>query len=196
MIRELLQGRMRRVVHTRRFSGHPLLRQETVAEHSYLTAHYALCIAISCVREGSRDIDYGKLLSRAIMHDVDEAVSGDLLRPIKYSSPEFRAMWEKISKDAMYGLCREMDMPELYPIWEHAKDDSLEGEILALADLISVHGYLQEEIAMGNTLALKSLRESVPYLTEFASRCCAHLRALTEECITLSLSILDEHAKR
>lgn len=181
-IAALLTGRMRRVIHTMRFSGLPRLRPETVAEHSYITTHYALCIALDMMQK-NWDVDIGVLLARAIVHDVDEAITADLPRPIKYSSTSFYSEWLRLSTDAMGKLCHELGV-DFTELWSQAKDNTLEGQILALADLMAVDGYLLEELELGNKFAVPVLENSLDFLNQFAE-CTPYqpLKDLAQECI-------------
>lgn len=55
------------------------LQRDTVANHTYFVAFYAHAIA----RLIDWDGDLGELLYRALVHDAEECISGDIVSPIK-----------------------------------------------------------------------------------------------------------------
>src|SRR5436853_94810 len=82
---EMLCGRILRVFHVHRFSGSPVHRKESVGEHLWLAALYSDLISQELeARLPEIEIDTGKLLRRAIYHDVEESITGDIVRGVKY----------------------------------------------------------------------------------------------------------------
>jgi 5'-deoxynucleotidase YfbR-like HD superfamily hydrolase len=183
---ELLTGKARLVAHVTRFAGTPLHRAENVAEHSYMTAQYALFIGLECQRLGAA-VDLGKLLSRALVHDLDEAIMVDLPRPIKYKDPVMLQRWNVMSLDAVLEVELAIGV-QFAGSWKHAKDDSLEGKILALADFISVTSYVIEEILFGNSFMVPVLRGNIIYLEGFRDRpgIGAELKTMTDDAIIVA----------
>ena len=167
-IEELLTGTARRVAHVTRFAGTPLHRTESVAEHSYMTAQYALFIGWECQRLGGA-VHMERLLARALVHDLDEAVMVDLPRPIKYADAALREAWQVMCHRAIKDMEKAIGLP-FFHTWLDAKDDSLEGAILALADLIAVTSYVLEELAFGNTYMLDVLRGNIRYLETYRDK--------------------------
>lgn len=180
-LRELLVGQTRSVIHVSRFAGTPVQRRESVAEHSYMTAQYALFIGTHCLALGAA-VDLGKLLARALVHDLDEAIMVDLPRPIKYADPALRERWHVLCVRAIAEMEKDLGVP-FYEHWKDAKDNSLEGAILALADLISVTSYCIEEIQFGNKHMEKVLRANLAYLRQYYNRAglASELRAMVRQ---------------
>jgi 5'-deoxynucleotidase YfbR-like HD superfamily hydrolase len=157
-----------------------------------MTAQYAFFIAREMEWLGSRKIDLGLLLSRALVHDMDEAVMVDLPRPIKYADPVLKERWTALCVDTIHELERLVGVP-FYKEWLTAKDDKLEGQILALADLISVTSYVIEEIKFGNSYMLDVLRGNIRYLQEFCAKNLANvLKDLAADAIWLAETYLPE----
>jgi 5'-deoxynucleotidase YfbR-like HD superfamily hydrolase len=167
-MQEMLTGKARTVAHVTRFAGIPLHRTENVAEHSYMTAQYAMFIGLECIRLGGA-VDMGKLLTRALVHDLDEAIMVDLPRPLKYRDPVLLARWQDMSREAVLQMEMALGVP-FFVAWSRAKDHSLEGRILALADLISVTSYVIEELRFGNSFMLPVLKGNIDYLMEFYNK--------------------------
>jgi 5'-deoxynucleotidase YfbR-like HD superfamily hydrolase len=86
----------------------------------------------------------------AITHDLTEALTGDLVRTFKYSSPEFKKAVNKAEDDM---LARFPSMiVELYQLWdrEAGKDKSYVEAVVKAADFMSLHQYMIREVARGN----------------------------------------------
>jgi 5'-deoxynucleotidase YfbR-like HD superfamily hydrolase len=189
-LRELLTGKARLVAHVTRFAGTPVHRHETVAEHSFHTAFIALMLGKHCVEMGAA-VDLGMLLERAIVHDIDEAIMVDLPRPVKYANPSFLQMWSGMCFEAVQGIESAIGV-EFFQAWRNAKSPSLEGRILALADLISVTSYIIEELRFGNTFMQPLLAGNIAYLREFcAKEPSSEISALARDSIELALSFTD-----
>lgn len=190
-MRELLTGKTRLVAHVSRFAGTPAHRRENVAEHSYMTAMIALFLGQHCLERGAR-VDIGKLLTRALVHDLDEAVMVDLPRPIKYADPVLKERWTSLCNEAVIQMGEAVGI-SFFTDWKNAKDDSLEGEILRLADLISVTAYLIEEARFGNTFMKSLLTGNLEYLTEFYRTArSSEIRELVLQAVTVMGPFLDE----
>lgn len=67
--------------------GVPPSIAESVADHLFLTSFIALGIAKEVTRRG-HSLDIGKVLVLSIIHDIPEAMTGDIVRHIKRSRPE------------------------------------------------------------------------------------------------------------
>ena len=186
VMKELLTGTARLVAHVSRFAGTPTHRRESVAEHSYMTAQYALFIGWHCQQIGGA-VDMAKLLSRALVHDLDEAVMVDLPRPIKYANPLLREQWTAMCHTAVKDIERALGVP-FFQAWLEAKDDSLEGNILALADLISVTSYVIEELRFGNTFMQPVLSGNIKYLEMYlaSNKVANELKALTRDALEIA----------
>jgi len=160
-LEELLCGDTRQMSSVIRYSSLPHGRGENVAEHSFYVAFYALIIAKDLEQDGQK-IDYEKLLVSALLHDLDEAITGDIIRTVKYSSKELR---DRLGMVAEFYCKRTLakfkvaKIEELFSCWDHARDpESLEGCILQLCDMLSVIAYCVERIKSGNVFMQTILR--------------------------------------
>ncbi len=154
-IYEASLGSVRRLAAIRRYSSMHVARPENVAEHMGYACLYALMVSQDLAERGHR-VDIGQVLARTVVHDLDEAMSGDIMRGFKYSNDTILRAIEATSAQNMEALVREfgggMVSDDILKFWEDAKDDSLEGEIVRFVDLLCVIAYCREEKAMGNSL--------------------------------------------
>ena len=152
---QLLVGVPVRLRYVHRFSTCRVGARETVAEHSFYTAAYALLIGrwVDALGTGQA-VDFGVLLSKAIMHDFEEGVSGDINRPFKYSTPELKEAMEAAASAAFQKTWLKVVDPAsnemLRSFWVNAKEGGIEGDIVAFADYLSVLSYVTSEIRSSN----------------------------------------------
>jgi len=168
---QLLVGEPVRVRYVTRFSTCRVLNSETVAEHSYYTALYSMVIADWVNSQLSADplVDTEVLLRRALLHDLEEARTGDMPRFFKHGDAELCAKIEESGLRAFHEVWEGVQMDEqtrmLYAgSWCNAKDDSPEGNVLAFADFLSVLAYVAEELRSSN----RTMREHLISMDEYA----------------------------
>jgi len=147
-IKSLISGSIKRLSHVFRYSSLPVTRRESVAEHTCFVALFSFAIAKDLEAKGEK-VDYGKLLKSALLHDIDESLSGDFLRCVKYGVPGLHELLDLASTRFIDSIQTQLGI-DLIHDWKDAKDSTLEGWIVSVADLLEVVSYIQEELASGN----------------------------------------------
>lgn len=189
-IRELISGGPARLRYVFRYSTSRVQHPESVAEHSYYVALYALMIATwygYTYSDGRGLFSLDKLLRRALLHDLEEARSGDFPRPFKHSSPEMEAILSAAGRQAFSQLIDkltpvELIRRELKEEWFHAKDNSLEGRIVEFADFLAVLGFMmQEGAANGNQSIKDHVMAMEDYFANFSAPAYDFLRPLVDQ---------------
>lgn len=155
-LKEVMFGDFRRVSYVFRFSSLPVQNRENVAEHSWWTAMIAMTIAAELEGgdEGSVHDLMAEVAMRAIMHDVEEIGTGDLVREAKYFDAKMREDFRRVEvafADRLFGKLGSPTSHIMKHLWATSKDFTLAGNIVALADLLSVIAYCRHEASMGNT---------------------------------------------
>lgn len=136
-----------------RFSVYKCHFREDVAQHSYLTALYAMILADLEQRRGTK-VDVEKLLRMALLHDAEEARTGDIHHPFKHQDPAFTKSIDERALEwfehLMLGLPR--DLAEDYVGLRKASWDSktTEATILKAADKLEALLWAYEEYLLGN----------------------------------------------
>lgn len=173
-LKELLAGNLSRIRNVVRFSNSTRIKDESVAEHSYFTAYYALVLGHVLSNVEGVSVDFGTMLTGALVHDIDEAVSGDFIRHFKYQDPELHKRLDDASSKLMEGAfssTSEALTGPLYAGWKSAKQDStVEGDLVAFADFLSVLSYVMNEIDCGNRKLIEQLDDMYEYAQSFYDR--------------------------
>ncbi len=73
----IMNSSIRRMAHIQRYSSFPTNRKENVAEHTFYCTITAHCIALDLLDRGF-DIDPNVVVVKAIYHDGEESLTGDL----------------------------------------------------------------------------------------------------------------------
>ncbi len=170
-IREMLLGHTQRLRYVVRFGTCYRVHNESVAEHSFYTALYAQLMSQQ-LEKNHRDFNTELVIKRALLHDAEEARSGDFPRPYKYSSPELTLALKKSSSVAFVQcflpmLRLDSDLQALLDLWQLGKDNTLEGMTVEFSDYLSVLSYIWSEINGSNKTMREHLHEMDKYQAIF-----------------------------
>lgn len=137
-----------------RYSSVPVNNPENVAEHSWQVAMLSFLLGVDITDyppfEDAERPDMYLLLARALIHDLTETMSGDIIRSYKHGSIDIREAMEHQDRQNAHRLARELGLPAVGHLCNHAKADDLEGTIISLADMLCVVSYCVAEHRLGN----------------------------------------------
>ena len=98
--------------------------------------------------------DVSEIVKRALLHDLEESVTGDILYPLHNKSPRFK---EKL--DDVRNMCVDQELFEELPeklrkyyirLWKTSKDNTKEGKMIAFADKFEILMFSIQELDIGN----------------------------------------------
>jgi len=159
-----------------RFNNTPRIASENVAEHSYYVAFLAMLIGDYLENRGIK-LNKLRLLQMALLHDIEETVSGDILAPIKQGM--FRKELEKENTKNITLLTVGLENGKIYSnLWHEVADEkTLEAKIIKLVDRMACIIYCIREIHLGNKYFRAILEceatnileysKKIPYATKF-----------------------------
>ena len=124
-----------------RLSGKFKYFEHNVAAHSFKVTKIAQYLGTVEEYNGNV-IDWKSLYEKALNHDFAEVFTGDIKTPVKYASRELKMLFSQVEEEMVENFIKE-EIPEQYrDIYrqrlQEGKDDSLEGQILAVADKIDL----------------------------------------------------------
>lgn len=134
----------RRLSNIERYNNTPRIKNENVAEHSYFVAFYVMMLADLVL-----EIDKERAMCLALIHDVEESISGDIPHNIKLKYPEMNKSLEKMNLLIAKDIFEDGDYLEL---WKETREhETLESKLVLFCDILSGYMYTKDEIKMGNT---------------------------------------------
>ncbi|BGE83080.1 Nucleotidase YfbR, HD superfamily [Staphylococcus petrasii] len=115
--------------------------EHNVAAHSFKVTKIAQYLATVEEHHGNT-IDWKSLYEKALNHDFAEVFTGDIKTPVKYARTELKMLFSQVEEEMVNTFINE-EIPEAYQdIYrkrlQEGKDDSLEGQILSVADKIDL----------------------------------------------------------
>lgn len=141
-------------------------RNESVLEHTAFVAIYSLYLGCKY----SRQVDLKFVMKAALVHDMDEVVTGDIPRPTKYYNAETREMFEQQEREAMAKIDTQIFGGYVYSSWLHAKGNTPSGSVAALADCAACIYKMWQECMSGNKGLLKFKENIEISLREIGAR--------------------------
>ena len=159
----------RSLAHAVRFSAKPQHFEESVAEHSFFTT-YITSILCDLLQAENVCINREKALMMALVHDGEEIYSGDILSPFKRHSSEVKNAIKKVNQELIQEVFADLpkNIAERYiALWnEEGRQESIEAQVVKIADRISLIGKCAEEVRAGNNFFKKIYDNELAALTD------------------------------
>lgn len=137
-----------------RFSATTRIKDESVSEHSFHVALYSMILADLEEKIFKNKVDKEKLLKSALLHDLEECLTGDIIYDFKHTHKNLTKEIKKISKKFFEDLMKKLPekiSKEYISLWQTAKDKKkIEGKIIEAADKLEGLIYALNEFTLGN----------------------------------------------
>lgn len=143
-----------------RFSVYKCHFREDVAQHSYYTALYAMILADLERRQG-REVDCERLLRMALLHDAEEATTGDIHHRFKHEDRAFAEILDSRGLEwfgKLLGGLPQGLVEEYVGLRKAVRETgSVEATILKASDKIEALLWAYEEYLLGNVQVRNAL---------------------------------------
>ena len=154
-----------RLSNSKRFANLKLDKEYSGAEHCFRVAILAMTLADDYQNRTGKKLNVEEILRKALLHDIEEAILGDIPTPVKNRSQDFKNEYKKLAEVVMtQDILPDSPMPELYlKLWKEDKDGE-SGEIIILADALEALSTAYYELKRGNMSlkkAFKNLRANI-----------------------------------
>lgn len=198
-LKEMVAGIGNQLRYVDRYATCRRNHKENVAEHQFYTAFYTLLIG-QHLRAAGREFDTGMAVVKALIHDVEEHYTGDVVRPVKHANADTQKGFEKTGSDFTEKFFKALTKDKvishwLFATWRNAKDRSDEGCVVKFADFLSVLAYLDQEVRSGNLLVMSNVIQLKAYREKFAGEEFSFIRPLVEQAYKM-VDYLDNSIKR
>ena len=172
-----------------RFSQTRLINPESVLEHTGFVCFCSLMIGKELEKAGE-EINFGTLLIKATLHDIEETITGDIACPTKYWNEDITKQVKAIEAEAAQQVLNKLDpSQQLYMYWLKSKEYK-EGFIVAIADKLAIVYKAQQEINDYSNQTLKGhMKGLIPSLRDLKNTCKTRKLIVNKDVV---LNILDE----
>lgn len=145
-----------------RYSRDKFVHPETDLEHIGWVSMWSYLAAkdIESQLGGEVSIDYGKLLIKAVSHEFDETLTGDVSSPTKYYNNDVLKSHKLMESHSVKSVERFLNL-SIYEDWANAKDSSLEGIIVKWADTLAVVYKVWVEVNLFNNSSFGIVLEEI-----------------------------------
>lgn len=127
--------------------------EHSVAAHSFKVTKIAQFLGTVEEQQGNT-IDWRSLYEKALNHDYSELFIGDIKTPVKYATPQLREMLADVEESMTENFIHNEIPLEFQAAYskrlKEGKDETLEGEILSVADKVDLMYESFGEIQKGN----------------------------------------------
>ena len=93
------------------------------------------------------------VIRKALIHDLEESETGDILYPLHHMNKEFKEKLDKVRDLCVENIVFE-ELPDLKDsyirLWKRSKDKSREGHLVAMMDKFEILMFSLKELSMGN----------------------------------------------
>lgn len=193
-LQELLFGDVTRLRYVQRYATSFNFHKENVAEHSFYVAFYAMLIG----EWYNENVDYAPITTReavmkALVHDVDEAITGDMPRGFKYGHPEVKRTLNEAAEQEVKDVFERLGIARYSELWTYDKQ-GISGAIVSIADYMAVISHMLIEIRNNNhtmTRHISSIRE---YMYSFREDRYEVFRPLLADLEELILGVIGEES--
>lgn len=189
----LVSSPMMNATNIYRYSGMKLIESENLAEHTYETIMlgYLIIGQINSLYPEDK-IDINLYMHKALHHDLEESMTGDVARPLKYHNQDVKRELNKVATQIAESMYEEyFSDTEFEEYWVNAKC-GVEGAILKVVDmLVVVFKAIREVRILNNMYFMRVVKEVLSYLHE-SRVALARVDSISDNVKTYLLTVIDE----
>lgn len=167
-IRSMVTNPLMNTSHISRYSGVKLVEPEMLDTHLINVMMLGSMLIDELNESHHESLSEGVFLEKALHHDADEALTGDVTRTLKYHNEAVHKELQNVADEVASSMySKYFNNPNYYYyLWDNAKHGK-EGGILKIVDMLDVAiKALREVELLNNMYALRIIYEVKFYLNE------------------------------
>ena len=165
---ELISSPLMNLDHTYRYSGTKLVEDETLSQHIVDTIMMGLKL-INKINHiaGYPVVSYQEYVMKAVYHDLEEVITGDIPRPLKYYNEQTTSSMKRVAEEVAHDFfASEFYASDMhYSTWADAKSGE-SGYILKIVDVLVVANKVVKEVSLLNNLYMLRVAHEVSHYLE------------------------------
>lgn len=143
----------------KRYSHTHLIKPENDMEHTGFVVMFCFIVALK-MKDKGYTLDIGVLLSKAAIHDFEEAMTGDIIRTTKHANSEIQHAVKGVEARAITQIQKFLGV-DFHETWQTSKSIDLEGELVGLADTAAVVYKCMTEISIFGNRGMNRVLEEI-----------------------------------
>lgn len=157
----------RRLRHIQRCNNFARVMSEDDAQHSYFTTMLAMIIADEYNAKNDELVNTELVIRKALMHDTDEVVTGDIPFNVKHADKQLNTSLAKVMSTIVQKLYEGSSTQfQKYRVVADTCKQGIEGSIVDLADMLELAVYCHEEVNAGNDNMNSLLKRAITICKE------------------------------
>lgn len=152
-------------------------QRETVLEHSAVVSLLALLVGEIANSMGNK-VDVAVMMSHAIIHDVSEVLTGDVVTPVKKATQVLASEFASLESEAERKLINTLPASLQARIAGYFAPGGYEQKLVKGCDIYAAYLKCRLEIAGGNVIEFQDALEQITATLEQAMKDLPELRAL------------------
>jgi len=153
---------VKRLDYVIRYNSIPSLYQESVSQHTFWVVLHSVLLHRTISKNTNKQDDSIEtfILRKALIHDIGECVTGDVVRTFKYANPDLKKAVDD-TEDMMVEKYLPSIIKELISdsVPKNGEDAKYVDTIVKAGDFISLFNYMRREFNRGN-------QEIAPFLNK------------------------------
>lgn len=139
-----------------RWQTYPTLLDETLSDHNNEIMWMAYLFSLEI-----EESDTTEVMERALVHDLEEVITSDVPRYVKRNTDSMKEEFDHLERDAVEEITKETDHSDrIRSVWERSKDQTIEGQIIAAADILAaIYGGIRE-YRLGNDHLIEEMYDA------------------------------------
>lgn len=143
----------------KRYSRDFIFKEESVLEHTGFVVMFCYFVG-NRLRKRGHNVNMASLLCKAVVHDLEETITGDVPRKTKHASPEVSNGLKKYELQAIDRV-GELTKVSCLQDWLTAKNETIEGTIVRIADMAAVVYKTMFEVSMLGNRSFMRVSEEI-----------------------------------
>lgn len=192
---EIISSPMMHTGNVVRYSGTKMIEPENLTTHIYECQMIGYIIINHLNKSCSENLDAGLYLEKALHHDLEESMTGDVVRTLKYHNPNVLRELQDVASEVaeeIYDKYFEDEDGNIFYLWANAKKGK-EGFILKLVDTLTVVNRVLKEVDyFKNIYFLRVAYEVSYYLKDLEVLAKSNDQGFTKESVDYLLDILGD----
>lgn len=151
-------------------------QRETVLEHSAVVALLAL-LAGEIAQSLGEKVDIGQMMGHAILHDVTEVLTGDVVTPVKKASSTLAVEFSALEASARIKILNTLPDWLVSRVSDYFQPGGYEQQLVKGCDVYAAYLKCKMEVAAGNgvefqdaldqiSVVMQSIKESIPVIAQ------------------------------